>query len=386
MAGAMEMSVDELEGASCYDLYPPEEAESFHRDDMRIVNGRKPVTDIIEPVTTPEGTLYFHTCKIPLMDAAGTVYGVLGIATDITKLKNAEEEKTMLNERLEFASSAGEIGVWDYDQHTGELVWNKTMFKLYGYEEDGTTPSYDVWSRALHPEDRESAEQFFSNALENNERFHTEFRIITPAGETRHIHASALPMMDEEGSLKGLVGINYEITRQKELEQNIRQLANTDPLTGVMNRRRFFELAEQEFERFKRYESPLSCLIIDADHFKSINDKLGHEAGDAVLKQLSKACESQLRINDIFCRFGGEEFVALLPETTLAQAEAVAEKLRKQVAELNPEINGRSLSISISLGIAEASAEDESISKMIERSDNALYRAKAKGRNRVERG
>lgn len=163
----------------------------------------------------------------------------------------------------------------------------------------------------------------------------------------------------------------------------LRRLANTDSLTGLYNRRHFFELAEHEFERAQRYDRPLSVIILDVDEFKQVNDTHGHIAGDRVLQVLAKLCQANLREADLLGRYGGEEFVALLPESDLVVARRVVERLRQQVAHTAVDIDEGVVSITISVGVA---ARDEScpdVETLLDCADRALYAAKHAGRNRV---
>jgi diguanylate cyclase (GGDEF)-like protein len=160
-------------------------------------------------------------------------------------------------------------------------------------------------------------------------------------------------------------------------------LATTDGLTSVYNRRHFETLARTEWGRFQRYGRPLSLLALDVDNFKAINDHFGHDAGDLVLKAIADDCSLMRRETDIVARTGGEEFVLLLPETTEAAAEVVAERLRKQVEEHLRVFPGEETRLSVSIGVAGAALDMPNFEAMLKRADEALYEAKRAGRNRV---
>jgi diguanylate cyclase (GGDEF)-like protein len=159
-------------------------------------------------------------------------------------------------------------------------------------------------------------------------------------------------------------------------------LATMDGLTCVFNRRHFDTLARVEWARFQRYGRPLSLLILDVDKFKSINDQFGHDAGDLVLKAIANDCSSMRRDTDIVARFGGEEFVLLLPETNESAAGLVAERLRKQIED-RPDAFGLGTQISVSIGVAGATLGMLSFEALLKRADEALYEAKRLGRNRI---
>ena len=166
-------------------------------------------------------------------------------------------------------------------------------------------------------------------------------------------------------------------------QSELKALANTDPLTGMPNRRRFFELGNIELERFKRYERNVSMLIIDLDHFKSINDSHGHDAGDAVLVAFSSAVHKCLRSADILGRIGGEEFGILLPETALEDAKVIGSRVNNLIREMRVKTESAVLGISISVGVAQAEKQDHDLESLIKRADNALYQAKNMGRDQV---
>jgi diguanylate cyclase (GGDEF)-like protein/PAS domain S-box-containing protein len=176
-----------------------------------------------------------------------------------------------------------------------------------------------------------------------------------------------------------------DITARKKAEKELEKLATTDSLTGLANRGRFMTLAAAEIERTRRYARPLSIIMMDADRFKRINDTHGHDVGDKVLQALAAVLESVLRSTDIAGRIGGEEFALMLPETGLTEAVAVAERLRKTVEQKSIPVPGsESVSCTVSIGVTEMQGKDPGIDDLLKRADEALYQAKASGRNRVE--
>jgi len=173
--------------------------------------------------------------------------------------------------------------------------------------------------------------------------------------------------------------------RLKHYQEELKRLASTDYLTGLYNRRYFFMIGNELLEIAKRYHKNMSVIILDIDKFKSINDTYGHDIGDVALKELSKTIKNRTRESDVVSRFGGEEFVILLPETSLEQAKKLAEDLRSSVEKI--EINlpdNEKLKFTISIGVAEVKVESgENLEKAIKNADEALYIAKETGRNKV---
>lgn len=178
--------------------------------------------------------------------------------------------------------------------------------------------------------------------------------------------------------------LQAEIARRKLAEEHMRHLAITDPLTGILNRRHFFELAEKELERTTRYKHPLTIVLFDIDHFKKVNDTYGHLAGDQVLIKLTNFSQSKLRSVDIIARYGGEEFVILMPDTDCNAAEKLTERLRQMVAETPMHLGPPNISITLSLGIACWDGDGEmNIKALVDSADQALYHSKRTGRNRL---
>ena len=171
--------------------------------------------------------------------------------------------------------------------------------------------------------------------------------------------------------------------RQRRVSQLLEMQAHTDALTGIANRRRFFEVAEAELARTRRYDKPLSLLMLDIDRFKEVNDTHGHRAGDRVLQQLARTCLEVLRTVDVAGRVGGEEFAILLPETALDGAVEVAERLREAVAKAGvAREEGVPLRVTVSIGVA-TTAGSANLDTLMSQADDALYDAKHRGRNRV---
>jgi diguanylate cyclase (GGDEF)-like protein len=161
------------------------------------------------------------------------------------------------------------------------------------------------------------------------------------------------------------------------------RLANVDSLTGTLNRRRFMEVASRELARDRRHNRPVSLIMMDVDHFKGINDRFGHAVGDAALSGMASACRQVLRESDVVARVGGEEFVVLLPETPMPQAADAAERLRATIAGWVVDHDGVSVRVTASLGVAQWGGADETLDRLLQRADAAMYLAKTGGRNRV---
>jgi diguanylate cyclase len=160
-----------------------------------------------------------------------------------------------------------------------------------------------------------------------------------------------------------------------------RNKAYNDALTGIPNRMAFDERITHEFQRWQRYNSKLTLCLVDIDKFKGVNDTYGHKAGDIVLKTIAEKCASKVRKSDFFCRYGGEEFALILPETDLSAAITVAETIRESIERCSFQYGDKDVSVTISCGLAEVKGKD-TLDKVFQRADKALYKAKETGRNR----
>jgi diguanylate cyclase (GGDEF)-like protein len=181
----------------------------------------------------------------------------------------------------------------------------------------------------------------------------------------------------------GRMLIYSNVTDLVEQAQRLQELATVDGMTGLFNRRHFFSLAEIEWSRYQRHWRPISVLMLDIDQFKSINDRFGHDVGDRVIVQIAEICRQEKRKTDVVARFGGEEFLLLLPETSMTEAQAIAERLRGQVETSDLSIAPHAISATVSIGVAQANSSMDTIFDLIKVADHALYAAKNAGRNRV---
>ena len=263
-----------------------------------------------------------------------------------------------------------------------EIVYvNEAFIEKTGYTAEeviGKTP------RILQREgtDREDLNKI-RKALEEKESVRVNLRNFSKKGNEYWVDLSILPLPDKSGNITHFAAIQRDITGYKKLEQDLQILCRTDPLTTAANRRAFNEIISQEFSRFKGSQKEYSLVMIDLDHFKSINDQHGHGARDRVLIEVTERCKDNLRVHDIIARLGGEEFCILLPYTNLDQAQKVAERLRQKI-ELMPIISdGNRIKVTVSVGISLVLEGDNDGHDAIERADKKLLEAKSLGRNRV---
>ncbi|MBV1914691.1 MAG: GGDEF domain-containing protein [Pseudomonadales bacterium] len=180
-----------------------------------------------------------------------------------------------------------------------------------------------------------------------------------------------------------LVSIGFSIMGHEKLVESYQDLASHDELTGLYNRRRFTEAAEQEIQRAQRYERDISLILIDIDNFKAINDTYGHQAGDKVIKDIAEVMCQNFRETDLFGRYGGEEFIALLPETQLPDAAALSERMRGALIQRTVTFENKEITYTASFGVTHGQP-GMPLDQLVGQADKALYHAKNSGRNRVE--
>jgi diguanylate cyclase (GGDEF)-like protein len=217
------------------------------------------------------------------------------------------------------------------------------------------------------------------------EFFQLEYPCHSPAEKQWYL-ARVSPLQRRSSSIRKNIGAvisHVNITAQKQVEMAYAKLAATDHLTDIPNRRFFLEFATADMDRSLRFGAPSSLLLIDIDHFKNVNDVHGHVAGDDVLRRVAEVCTKSIRSCDLLARFGGEEFVCLLPESDEWGAVMTAERLRRAVEGLSVHSGTEKIAVTVSIGVSSVTSADRSVDDVLRRADRALYRAKEEGRNCV---
>ena len=253
----------------------------------------------------------------------------------------------------------------------GRRVYNSPSYWPLFREKDIRQGSSSF--REIHPDDRERIKEIFRKTVLTGIGECAEFRFVLKDGSIRHMESDGRAIRDAEGNVSKVVVVSRDITEQKRLEADLREMAATDMLTGLPNRRHFLTQLDQEMARVSRVtEHYASVLMIDVDHFKQVNDTYGHSTGDHALRKI-----------DSLGRLGGEEFAVILPGAPLASAQIFAERLRKKIAASPMPHAGNAITLTVSIGVTEIKPDDSSADDTLARADRAQYQAKQKGRNRV---
>jgi diguanylate cyclase (GGDEF)-like protein len=298
--------------------------------------------------------------------------------TPVTDIVRYSDELKLLRDALENV----EDGVLLLDRDLNSSFMNRRMRRFWDVSEQEATdhPSYASLVSRAH---RASAPNIAANELT---RFPAKRVAEVRAGDhvrdlqtpdSRRIRAHCTTM-----SNGGRMLTYVDITDLTQKAAMLETLATTDPLTGLYNRRHFLDNLDAEWSRFQRYYRSVSVLMLDIDHFKSVNDRYGHAVGDAAIKAVAAACLDGKRKSDIVGRLGGEEFAVLLPETSLSRAKTVADRIRKRVMSAQIAAGKLQFGVTVSIGIAEATVSMSGIEALMGAADHALYQAKAEGRNR----
>jgi len=318
-------------------------------------------------------------------------------------LREQEDEMQAMSQRLQVALDTSKIGVWDYDTATGALVWDGRMQDLYDVGLPDGKASYADWKGSLHPGDIKRCEQEFARAIESDQPYQSDFRVVCRNGEIRYIRAMGTTYRDSLGHKK-IVGVNWDVTSDIRLQEDLRRAKQVsdlqneqleearlvmesaalhDALTGLPNRR-YLDRIVAEHEARSPDEAGLTVMHIDLDRFKDINDTLGHAAGDLILKHASTTLSESIRPGDFIARIGGDEFVIISREA--AGAEDYTEIAAHLIDAISRPIDyeGHECRVGASIGIA-ARSHDEKLDQVLVNADIALYEAKRRGRNRVEK-
>ncbi len=342
-----------------------------------------------------DGSYYWvHAVVSPLIDINGKLIGYISTRQDITRIKHQQQE---INEKQELLDQETASRLEAEELSHEILDSSENLIAVANSEK----PLF-LNSAMLEFMDLSSIEEFFQKYQDLNTFFATESEAISDfqfenswldtilhIAEKRFFkmrpvrsdidYTYNLKIKRLESKEERYLFVFTDVTLLEEERSYYEELATHDTLTNIYNRFYFIDALEREFATTKRYGHPLSLMLIDIDHFKRINDNFGHTVGDEVLKEFAAILSKRVRSSDVFARWGGEEFILLLPSTTVGQAMCVAESMR---ASVDNNVFDEVGSVTCSIGVSQIQDGDD-FNRLISRSDEALYRAKEEGRNRV---
>ena len=362
-------SIDELTGKCIFDFFPQE-----------FIDFRKGYINIVQQTREPlryqdeyKG-LILHDCIYPILDDDGEVERLAVFVSDNTEHRRNEEKLYTYSQIISTILEP----VAFIDKNFIYRRVNDAYLKIYQKQKKeviGRTVEKIMGKDFIEKKIKWNMEKCLTGqGVQQQEWF--DF----PDGKRRCMYLNYSPMFAKGKPITtGVVLNSMDITQLKEMEEELKRLSITDPLTQIYNRGKFQQALEEEIKRQRRYETDLTAIMLDIDHFKPINDTYGHDVGDKILVKLVELVKQCIRETDIFSRWGGEEFMILLPLTSLDDAARLAERIRVKVMKSYFEVVGP---ITCSFGVSELLPEDtdETFTKRV---DNALYESKRNGRNRV---
>jgi diguanylate cyclase (GGDEF)-like protein len=311
---------------------------------------------------------------------------VVELAHTVHKLHQSQASLTK-------AQRIARLGNWDFNVVSGTISWSKEVYNILDPTQKAAIPSLEAFLAWVHKEDREFVAKWFCEALTTGQVSNLTHRIVRRDGSLQHIQQQAEATVDESGRVIGLSGTLQDITEHRQTEEKIRQLAYCDSLTGLANRECFKEHLLQAIALARHYDRQLAILFLDLDNFKRINDTLGHNVGDLLLKAIATRLRSCVRVSDAVMRFdavdsneqvarlGGDEFTVLLSE--VGSKEDVARVAKRILDTLSKPltVGGHEVFITPSMGITLFPQDGEDVENLLKHADMAMYEAKHCGKN-----
>jgi diguanylate cyclase (GGDEF)-like protein/PAS domain S-box-containing protein len=374
-------SQEEAEGKTTSDLniwYDPTERARF----VVLLTETGSIEDMEFQFRRKNGRRLLGLLSSQLIDADDEQH-VLSVVRDITSRKKMEDKLRENEQKYRFLTENSGDVIWHINKSYRIDYISPADERIRGYRREEVIGT-QIWS-VFKPEGIELVRRKIAHHQEagqvgNNNQI-TRFEIEQRCKDGSWIWAEvvAAPHYDNYGNLIGYHGLSRDITERKQLLDQLYHEATVDELTQVPNRRHFTNLAEIEFRRAKRYHHPLSLVVIDFDDLKHINDTYGHLAGDRALSVFSKIVKEIIRDVDVLGRFGGDEFLLLMPETDAEHALLVMERIRNILASSPIYFGEKSFTISFSAGIASLKEWTDTVEELLNRADSALYKTKDKG-------
>lgn len=379
------------EWSNLYNLYRPDGSEPMPTESLPLFRAfhHEVVHDIEMVIKDPsQPDRWVTSSGGPFFDDQNNFLGAVIAMRDITAERQTEQQlQQALAEAQRLRTALDEVSshVYMKDLQFRYIYANRAALNFISLSLEQVFGQDDF---ALFSEETAKLLQAIDSRVFQGEQTTEEIHLVNPKDGKLHVYLEIkTPIYEsvDSDNIIGLLGISTDITERKLLEEKLQQQATTDSLTGILNRRQFITLAQTELNRIYRTQRdiPLSLVIIDIDHFKTINDSYGHTIGDQVLILWTDICKQNIREVDIFARLGGDEFVLMLPETNGEQAYRVMERIRQLVIQQSLSLPQQAIAITISVGIAVWTPDILILDQLLERADRALYQAKEQGRDRI---
>ena len=317
-------------------------------------------------------------------DNKGQLLGVLSSFTDITVERRSQEEISKITERLRLALDGAKIGIWDWYIGEKKMVWDERMYDLYGYKGRTHLPVEEIWARSTKSEERKAIYEILKELKEGKEETSAQFKVILPDQSVRHLRAQARAVLNSAGEIYRVVGINWDVTKEVETEQRLKEMAFQDELTGLPNRIAFNFQLERHINKALRKNERFAVLVMDLDNFKDINDSFGHPTGDTLLTEVVNRVLPIIEANYLFVRLGGDEF-GLLISDDMDNAEylEIAGKIQSVLMDPVYLLNGPAISVRASVGLSIYPDNAIDAVGLVKAADLAMYHSKDSGRDRI---
>ncbi|HYI37859.1 MAG TPA: diguanylate cyclase [Thermoleophilaceae bacterium] len=329
-----------------------------------------------------DGERWYWTHIAPLMDG-DEIVGAVAISQDISDRRRADDELRSVTMRFETAFAAAPIGMAMVGLDGRFLRANEALTELTGYPEEELMSL--TFQDITHPADLTLDLNHLERLLSGEESSYTmEKRYVTKQGRLVWVLLAVSLVRDDAGEPSHFISQIKDITETREMEERLRELANHDPVTDLLNRRRFEDELVRQVGRCRRYGETACLLILDVDDFKGVNDALGHRMGDAALRRVATILKERLRVTDVVARVGGDEFAALLTGVGADDASGLAEQVRAAIEAAKVESGDQSVGVTASIGLKTLDSRIRDEDSAFVAADRAMYEAKAEGRNRVK--
>lgn len=363
-------------GKTDREIFPLKMAQIFEERDRTIVANPAPLDVAEYPFRRADGSVrYLHAITLPIFDEHDRVEYILGIAEDVTARRAAEQALVKSEQRLRLIADNIPALIAYVDPDQGVAFGNRQYEQAYGvsYEEIEGKQTRDVLGPEVYAQSQEHILNVLAGTAQHFERF--------VARSQRWERVSYIPDIDAQGAVAGFFSLVEDITELKQVENQLRILVRFDSLTGLSNRLQFDEKLAEAIARSRRSGRQMAVMFLDIDHFKSINDTLGHHGGDEVLREFAQRLLGCVRNTDTVARLAGDEFVIILEGLkTPEETSVVANKIIQAMAH-DFQILGMMRHVTTSIGIAIRQEEEIDAEALLRRADEALYRAKSAGRD-----
>jgi diguanylate cyclase (GGDEF)-like protein len=374
-----------------YDSYPRQiqaDAALFHYTRQIAIRGH---TWTIKLISQPTFDATIDTKRITTIRTSGFLITVLlslvmwllaaGRARALQLAQDITSELRHSEELLKEAQRVARLGSWEDDLTTHRLNWSDEMYRIFECDPLSFQPSHQAVLDAVHPDDRALVNSTFKTSITTQTPWEVEHRLLMPDGRIKYLRAKGEVSYDKQAQVLRSIGAVQDITEQRLAQERIERMAHYDTLTNLPNRALFYDRLRQAIYMARRNKNGLTLLYMDLDGFKSVNDILGHQAGDLLLMNVAERLSECVRESDTVARLGGDEFTIIFngmnkQEDAIAEAKRIIQRIAMPF-----DLQSSKATIGISIGIAVYTEESDTEEELIRRADEAMYTAKSSGKN-----